>query len=88
MMTYILPQKRQRIVFEKKVVDRFLIHRQVLPSQKEAGGQMFANITPNIVSVSAATGPHRLDTRRRFSLFLNKRLIQREIDLYFKRNIR
>ena len=87
MLTFILPEKRQEIQFSDNVLDHFLKKRQVLPHQKEVGGQLFATITPKTVSILASTGPDKLDTRRRFSLFLNKRRIQREIDRYFKKGL-
>lgn len=87
MLIYALSKKRQRIHFSDNVVDQFLKHRQVLGHQKEAGGQLFATITPKLVTVSAATGPHKCDTRSRFALFFGKRRIQKEINYNFTKGL-
>ena len=61
--------------------------RQVKKKQYEAGGQLFAKITPQIVVVVAATGPHRSDLRRRFLFIPYKKRLRKEIHDYFLKGL-
>ena len=41
-------------------------HRQRSPWAKEAGGQLFGNISPALIVVTVATGPYSHDERSRY----------------------
>jgi integrative and conjugative element protein (TIGR02256 family) len=41
-------------------------HRQTTARAAEAGGQLFGTITPELITVSKATGPYRGDERSRY----------------------
>ena len=87
MHIYELPGQEQRLVFTHPVLRHFYRYRQMSTWQSEAGGQLFAKITPRIVIVAAATGPHKRDFRRRFSFIPNKKRLKREIHDNFTKGL-
>ncbi len=87
MMTYELPGQKQRLIFTHRVLKHLFHQRQVKKKQSEAGGQLFARITPKIVVVVAATGPHARDFRKRFSFIPYKWRLIKEIHDYFSRGL-
>ena len=86
-MTYELPGQKQRLVFTHRVLKHLHQQRQIKRKQSEAGGQLFAKITPQVVKVVAATGPHMRDLRKRFSFIPNKRRLRKEINEYFLKGL-
>jgi integrative and conjugative element protein (TIGR02256 family) len=79
-MIYPVVSSGQRIVFTETVLKRFAKFRQTKWWQREAGGQLFAQVAlPEIVIVDA-TGPRRSDWRTRHSYRPNRRAEQREIN--------
>jgi len=87
MMTYELPGQKQRLVFTHRVLKHLFQQRQIKRKQSETGGQLFATITPQIVVVVAATGPHTRDLRKRFSFIPYKRRLTKEIHGYFAKGL-
>lgn len=87
MITYILPGNQQNLLIEGPVIETFNKFRQKNSTQKEAGGQLFADITERTVTVKMATGPHQKDYRRRFHFFPNQIRLRNEIKKYFKKGL-
>jgi len=87
MMTYELPGQKQRLIFTHRVLKHLFQQRQIKKTQSEAGGQLFAKITPQIVVVVAATGPHMRDLRKRFSFIPYKWRLKKEIHDSFSRGL-
>ncbi len=85
MLIFELPGKKQRLAFTGSVLKSFEQHRQFGLFSKEAGGQLFAKITPDIVIVAVATGPHRKDLRSLFGFVPNKARLKIEILEYFNK---
>ena len=73
MLIFELPGNEQRLIFTNAVLSFISKYRQIKIGQSEAGGQLFAKVTPKIIIVAAATGPHRRDYRRRFVFFPTKK---------------
>jgi integrative and conjugative element protein (TIGR02256 family) len=57
--------------------------RQFFPFDTEAGGQLFARLTPFEVYVTQATGPRTTDLRTRNSYIPDRKAEQREINNFF-----
>lgn len=70
----------QRIIVGKAVVRRLNLHRQTSPCAKEAGGQLFGLIAPDVVEIAIAVGPRKQDERSRTSFRSNPKLAQKEIE--------
>lgn len=83
MHIYKLPGNKQQLLFTHNVLKHFSKYRQKNAWQSEAGGQLFARITPQIVIIASATGPHKRDFRSRFSFFPNKKRFKMEIEEHF-----
>lgn len=75
---------RQTIVFSDRVIKHMMSNRQRAFWQTEAGGQLFAYLTPFEVHVVDATGPRQTDKRTRTSYIPDRRAEQREIDARFR----
>lgn len=54
------------VCISPEVLEHFYNYRQLQPSSKEAGGQLFAKIHSGIIHVCSVTGPRKLDRRGRF----------------------
>jgi integrative and conjugative element protein (TIGR02256 family) len=65
MLLYPVGSSGQTIIITDPVLRHFLRHRQKLPFQKEAGGQLFARCAGDEVQVVEATGPRETDRRGR-----------------------
>lgn len=62
-------------------------HRQTGFFSREAGGQMFARLTPGKWIIEVATGPRQGDRRGRFHFWPNRKAEQEEINTYFKQGL-
>lgn len=62
-------------------------HRQNGFFSREAGGQMFARLTPGKWIIEVATGPRQGDRRGRFHFWPNRKAEQDEINTYFKQGL-
>lgn len=69
--------------FDPLVLETFDAHRQSGWFKREAGGQLFANISDDVWHVIAATGPRAADRRGRFHFWPDRRSEQREIEQHF-----
>lgn len=54
---------------------------------REAGGQMFARLSPNHWRIEAATGPRRNDRRGRFHFWPDRKAEQEEINLFYEKGL-
>lgn len=72
----------QSLSIEPEVYQHLISHRQLSNKQEEAGGQLFAQIDRNNISIKKATGPNNEDKRGRFS-FLPSIFSQRREIKYF-----
>jgi integrative and conjugative element protein (TIGR02256 family) len=73
----------QTIIFSSRAVEHMMKNRQKATWQTEAGGQLFARLTPFEVFIIDATGPRRTDKRTRTSYIPDRKAEQREIDERF-----
>jgi integrative and conjugative element protein (TIGR02256 family) len=81
------PGSTQRLRIEPSVLDRVRRYRQSKLSEPEAGGQLFGMVTPQLVTVNAASGPHRSDERSRYSFRSDPRIAQSEIKRFAGRGL-
>lgn len=82
--------KRQNvrdIVIADDVLGNLRAHRQLHPCDKEAGGQLFATFSGQMIKVCLATGPRRQDWRRRFRFRPNRSRENREIKKLFNQGL-
>ena len=75
------------LILRDEVLSHFTARRQVGWRKAEAGGQLFARITPSEVVVEEATGPRPTDKRGRYHYEPDRRAEQREIAAMHKRNL-
>jgi integrative and conjugative element protein (TIGR02256 family) len=64
-----------------------LSHRQKRFYSSEAGGQMFARITPRKWRIEIATGPRTGDKRGRFHFWPDRKAEQDEINRFFQKGL-
>ena len=74
---------RVTVKFSPDVLTVFETHRQTGWFNREAGGQLFAEIEGDVWRVAAATGPRSADRRGRFHFWPDRKAEQREIDQHF-----
>jgi integrative and conjugative element protein (TIGR02256 family) len=80
-IAYAIPQGFGRLILAPAVVEHILAHRQLRWWSREAGGQLFADLsTPSEVRVVEATGPRRSDQRSVYGYKPNRRAETREIE--------
>ncbi len=79
MIEYEVGASGQLLVFTRTVLDRFHRYRQLRPWQKEAGGQLFADLESLRIMIVEATGPRRSDRRTRTTYVPDRAAEQREI---------
>ena len=84
MLQYNVPHTEQTIVVSATVVDYLLSHRQTKKRQPEAGGQLFARITPLEIYIDEATGPRKTDKRSRYAYTPDRKAEQNEIRERFR----
>lgn len=75
------------LTISDSVLKHFNRHKQVNVRDKEAGGQLFANICDNEAIIVQATGPRFSDRRTRTSYVPNRVVEQREITKMFKKGL-
>jgi integrative and conjugative element protein (TIGR02256 family) len=67
-LRYVLPGSVSEIEFAAVVLSHFRRHRQLRMLSREAGGQMFADLsTAGVIKIVEATGPRKTDRRSLFS---------------------
>ncbi|TBZ57144.1 Mov34/MPN/PAD-1 family protein [Rhizobium leguminosarum] len=62
-------------------------HRQDGFFSKEAGGQMFAKLSPDHWCIEVATGPRHGDKRGRFHFWPNRKAEQEEINRFYEQGL-
>jgi integrative and conjugative element protein (TIGR02256 family) len=87
MLIFNLPGDKQHLILTNSVLSLMRNFRQTTRLRAEAGGQLFAKITPKLIVVAVATGPHRRDFRRRFSFIPCKKRLNAEIQTYFSKKL-
>lgn len=84
MLSFKIKGSDQEITLSDEVLANFSRYRQLWFWQKEAGGQLFAQISGNKISIVKATGPRKPDWRTRFLYFAHRPSEQSEIHEFFK----
>lgn len=79
LIEYTIGTSDQVLVFSDEVLAHFKRNRQTRWWAREAGGQLFAKIQDQVVTVVSATGPRRSDKRSRTRYFPSRRDEQIEI---------
>jgi integrative and conjugative element protein (TIGR02256 family) len=77
----------QNLVISDTVLDYFTGHRQTKEWHCEAGGQLFAVVSPLELYLCQATGPRPNDKRARFSYLPDRLAEQFEIKEHHRRNL-
>lgn len=75
----------QRIVIGSTVLCHVHRYRQTRSWSKEAGGQLFGTVTPEVVRVTSAIGPHGADVRSRYAFRSEPYFAQLQINARFQR---
>jgi integrative and conjugative element protein (TIGR02256 family) len=79
MTRYLIGTSGQSLFFTPKVLAHFRRHQQRRFFEREAGGQLFATLVNNEITIVEATGPRRTDQRSRCSYIPDRTEEQREI---------
>jgi integrative and conjugative element protein (TIGR02256 family) len=75
------------LLISQRVIKHFEKHQQMSSSSCEAGGQLFAKLSPHEVSIEQATGPRRSDSRSR-TLYVPDRFAEQiEIDQWHRKGL-
>jgi integrative and conjugative element protein (TIGR02256 family) len=78
-LRYRIGDSGQCLTFASDVLEHFLRCRQCWWWQREAGGQLFARVSRDLIAIEKATGPRPTDLRTRGSYVPNRRAEQQEI---------
>lgn len=84
MIVCLLGASGQRLVLSDEVITHIEAHRQLKPTQREAGGQLFARFDGTDTVIVRATGPRQSDQRSWYSFVPNRFAERREIRKMFK----
>jgi integrative and conjugative element protein (TIGR02256 family) len=87
MLLYTLGASAQTVVITDAVLAYFAKHRQLQWHQAEAGGQLFAEVSPTAILIRKATGPRKTDRRTRTTYQGDRRAEQREIQVQHRHNL-
>lgn len=80
MIRYPVGDSDETIMLGAEVLQHVARRRQIRWWQSEAGGQLFARLTPPIIEIVEATGPRRTDRRGRTYYEPDPQAEQREIE--------
>ena len=83
MISFPLDENGGYLVFSQQVLDHFVRHQQRHWRKAEAGGQLFARLTPYEIFVEEATGPRPTDIRTRTTYMPDRELERKEIQERF-----
>lgn len=83
MLNFRLGDSGQSLIISDLALQHFSKRRQRKIWSREAGGQLFAEITGLDIVITTVTGPRKRDRRSRFSYHPDRRLEQAEIDRHF-----
>lgn len=78
-LRYRIGDSSQCLTFADEVVARFLRYRQSRWWHREAGGQLFARVSADLINIENATGPRPTDVRKRRSYVPDRASEQQEI---------
>lgn len=87
MITLAIGNSGQRLIFSDHVIQHFLKHRQLRCWHREAGGQLFARITPPDIIIDDVTGPRPGDRRSRYFYGPDRKSEQQEILDRYERDL-
>ena len=85
--SYTITGVDQELIFSPNAIEYMRMQRQSKIWQAEAGGQLFAKVTPCEIFVVEATGPRATDVRTRTTYRPDRRAEQEEIHDRFKRGL-
>jgi integrative and conjugative element protein (TIGR02256 family) len=80
-------QSMQRLKISRGVLKHFRTHQQTRPDSLEAGGQLFAKLSSETVTIEQATGPRRSDFRARTLYVPDRAAEQLEIDFWHRKRL-
>lgn len=86
-MHYRIGTSGQVLSFMPAVLVHFRHHRQIRWWHKEAGGLLFASLSPSEVEVVKATGPRPTDRRSRWHYIPDRMAEQEEIDNHYRKGL-
>lgn len=81
------PGARQSLRIEPSVLRHIRRYRQVRPSAREGGGQLYGAVTDERVTVSHVAGPRRTDERGRFWFRSDPKKAQIDIERFARRSL-
>lgn len=73
--------------FAPSVLERFRRYRQSRPWRQEAGGQLFATMTADVIEIVEATGPRASDRRSLFGYIPDRAAERAEIKAQYARGL-
>ncbi len=77
----------QQLHISTKALRHLVKHRQCLPWQKEAGGQLFGGISATQVTVELAVGPNGRDDRGRYHFRSDPATAQSNIARFYRKGL-
>jgi integrative and conjugative element protein (TIGR02256 family) len=80
-------QSMQRLKISRGVLKHFRTHQQTRPDSLEAGGQLFAKLSLEKVTIERATGPRGSDFRDRALYVPDRAAEQAEIDFWHRNRL-
>ena len=83
MLNFRLGDSGQSLTISDAVLKHLSKYRQRRAWSREAGGQLFAEISGTDIVITTITGPRRSDRRSRFAYHPDRRREQAEIDKHF-----
>ena len=82
-----IPQSDQFLRIVPSVLRHIRRHRQASFAAREAGGQLFGRLTPELVLVSHVSGPYARDERGRYTFRSNPQAAQMAIERFARRGL-
>lgn len=87
MIGYHAANGTQEVIFTDNVLSYLAKHRQLGKNDPEAGGQLFASLSKNVVTIVQATGPYSRDKRSRFGLMIDHFTRRHDIRRHHKQGL-
>lgn len=81
-LSYKIGDSGQRVTFSSDAMEHFLRHQQTWRWRREAGGQLFARVSNDLIAIEKATGPRPTDLRTRLTYVPDRRAEQLEINAH------
>jgi integrative and conjugative element protein (TIGR02256 family) len=86
-LEYLLPDGIGRLQLCEAAISHLRRYRQSRPWHREAGGQLFATVTAELIYIVEATGPRRGDRRSLFGFEPNRATEQSEIKEHYAKGL-